>query len=129
MSDRTRLIPVRALLGVAAAATAATVAACGPLPPQAPVAQASTISSAMTTIVATCGESYRRRTFDHNASLVGLESTAASSAHQLAAIAAKHPAWVYQGKTVAQIDLLSADELRGCALSGAARILQPYARS
>jgi hypothetical protein len=129
MPARTRLTAIRCLLVSAAVVGAAAVSGCGPLPPQAPVAQASTISSALTTIIAACGESYRLQAFHPGADLSSLDATAASSAGKLAGISAKHPAWVYQGKTLAQIDALSVDQLKGCSLTRAARVLKPHANS
>lgn len=125
MPARAHLNPVRSIAALAAAALlAAAISACGPLPPQAPVAQASKISTALTTIVAACGESYRLQEFTAHPDLSGLDATAASSAGTLAAVAIRHPAWVYQGKTLAQISALSEGQLRSCALPRAARVLK-----
>lgn len=99
-------------------------AACGALPPQAPVAQASTISSALTTISASCGEAYRLQAFTVRPDLSGLESTAAHSAQTLARIADHHPEWVYQGRTLAQLQTLSAAALRSCSLNRAAGLVR-----
>jgi hypothetical protein len=109
---------------VVASVTCAALAGCGAPPPQAPVAQASKISSATTTIAAACGESYREQAFSASPSLAGLEAVATSSAHVLMEIARRHPGWIYQGSTVSQIDAQSVSLLRGCGLTGAARALR-----
>lgn len=123
LTHRPRLVR-RAVAVLASGCAVLATAACGPLPPQAPVAQASTISSALTTISASCGESYRLQEFTVQPDLSGLESTAAHSAATLARIGARHPQWVYQDRTLAQIETLSAAALRSCSLTRAAGVLQ-----
>ncbi|HWE14709.1 MAG TPA: hypothetical protein VG365_14400 [Solirubrobacteraceae bacterium] len=113
-----------ATLAVAASCAPLSVSACGPLPPQAPVGRASIISGALTTIAASCGEAYRLQAFIPHPDLSGPESTAASSSVKLARISFRHPEWVYQGDTLAQIDTLSIRYLRACSLARAARVLQ-----
>lgn len=105
------------------AAAALSLAACGAPSPQAPMAQASVISTATTTIAAACGESYRAQAFSPHASLDRFDATASTAARQLAAIGRRHPEWIYQGATVAKIDALSAALLRECGLRRAAEIL------
>jgi hypothetical protein len=111
-----------AALAVGAAALGA--GGCGAPPPQAPVAQASIISGALTTIAASCGESYRLQAFTPHPDMSGLESTAGASAGKLARISSRHPEWIYQGDTLAKIDTLSARSLRACSLTRAASTLQ-----
>jgi hypothetical protein len=113
-----------AAAGLAATAAALAFAGCGALPPEAPVAQASIISTALATISSTCGESYRFQEFTRHPNLTPLAASARQSAVKLAAIAAHHPEWIYQGATLTQIDALSAQLLRGCSLTSAARVLQ-----
>lgn len=112
----------RRLVG-AACALALLGAGCGPPPPQAPVAQASVISTALATISAACGESYRLQEFTPQPDLSGLKATARASVAKLAPISRRHPEWIYQGATLAKIDALSAQLLRGCGLGAAARPL------
>jgi hypothetical protein len=100
------------------------ITACGAPPPQAPVGQASIISGALTTIAASCGEAYRLEAFTPHPDLSGLESMAGASAANLARISSRHPGWIYQGDTLARIDTLSVQYLRGCSLTRAARTLQ-----
>jgi hypothetical protein len=114
-------------LGVACAAL--VVSACGAPPPQAPVAQASIISGALTTIAASCGEAYRLEAFTPHPDLSGLESMAGAGAGKLAEISSRHPGWIYQGDTLAKIDTLSIQYLRGCSLNRAAETLQRVATS
>lgn len=109
-------------LGVACAALVA--GACGAPPPQAPVAQASIISGALTTIAASCGEAYRLEAFTPHPDLSALESMAGASAGKLAGISSRHPGWIYQGATLASLDTLSVRYLRGCSLTRAARTLE-----
>jgi len=83
-----------------AGAAALALAACGAQQPQPPVLQARTISNALTSIASSCGEAYRRREFTPGDDLRSLEASASSSARQLVAIASRHPAWIFQGKTL-----------------------------
>jgi hypothetical protein len=134
MSDRPRLSgratrPARRPLSeitsaVLASVACAVLAGCGPPPPQAPVAQASKISSATTTIAAVCGESYREQAFSASPPLTGLNAIATSSVGTLLTISRHHPGWIYQGSTMTQIDAQSARLLRECGLTGAARVLR-----
>jgi len=114
----------RAIVAVTTACAALAAAGCGALPPEAPVGQASIVSGALTTIAATCGESYRLQEFTPHPDLSGLEATAAASARRLQRIRVGHPGWVYQGETLTQIAGTSVQDLDACALPGAARVLQ-----
>ncbi len=122
---------MRRRLGITAAGFGAALAlgACGPLPPQAPVGQASVISGALTTIAASCGESYRLQEFASHPDLAGPEAAAGDSARKLERIRVRHPEWVYQGETLTQIAGASIEDLDDCSLSGAARILRAGGRS
>jgi hypothetical protein len=114
----------RAVLILIAACAALGAGACGALPPQAPVGQASVISGALTTIAASCGESYRLQEFTPHPDLGRLEATASTSARSLQRIRARHPQWVYQGETLTQIAGATVRYLNDCSLSGASRILR-----
>ncbi len=111
-------------IAVAGACASLLLAACGTPQPQAPVAQAGIVGNALTTIAASCGESYRLREFTPHADLGGLETMATPSARQLAVIAADHPAWMYESTTLARLAGLSSGYLRACGLSSAAGVLQ-----
>lgn len=120
---RRRPLAARSLAAVACTGVTLGLAACGALPPQAPVHQASAISSALATIAASCGESYRLQAFTARPDLSGLDATAAHSAATLARIAGPHPGWIYQDRTLTQLDALSATALRSCSLTRAAGLL------
>jgi hypothetical protein len=114
----------RRLHALAAAGAALGLAACGALPPEAPIPTAGIISRSLTTIAASCGESYRAQEFAAHPDLSELEATASRSARKLEAIRARHPQWVYQGETLTQIAGASVAYLNACSLPGAARILE-----
>ncbi|MFL5862903.1 MAG: hypothetical protein ACJ780_19365 [Solirubrobacteraceae bacterium] len=124
MSARAHLSRRRAVVALAATAIAAGgTAACGPPPPQAPVAAASSISTALQTIASACGQSYRRHAFDPHGDVSTLEKMASSSAATLGRLSHKHPEWIYQSKTLLQLDGMSAEDLRECGLSRSADVL------
>jgi hypothetical protein len=114
----------RAALALTGTWVALSAAACGALPPEAPVPAASLISRSLTTIAASCGESYRLQEFTPHPDLSGLEASASQSARKLESIRARHPQWVYQGETLTQLAGTSVQDLNDCSLPGAARILQ-----
>ena len=114
---------IRAVLALAGAGAALGAGACGALPPEAPVSAAGIISRSLTTIAASCGESYRVQEFTPRPDLAGLEASASASARRLERIRTRHPRWVYQGETLTQIAGASIEALDDCALSGAAHIL------
>jgi hypothetical protein len=114
----------RARLPALLACASLSLGACGALPPEAPVGQASIISRTLTTIAASCGESYRLQEFTPHSDLSALEAVASASARRFEAIRARHPQWVYQGETLTQIAGASLAYLNDCSLSRAARILR-----
>jgi hypothetical protein len=93
-------------------------------PPEAPVPAAGLISRSLSSIAASCGQSYRLQEFTPHPDLSRLEATAGASARSLERIRTRHPRWVYQGETLTQIAGASLEPLQACSLSGAARILQ-----
>lgn len=113
-----------AALALAGACAVLGATGCGALPPEAPVPAASVISRSLTTIAASCGQSYRLQEFTPHPDLSRLEATAAQSARKLESIRARHPKWVYQGETLTQIAGASVQSLDACSLSRAGRILQ-----
>ena len=113
-----------AALTLACACAVLGTAGCGALPPEAPVPAAGLISRSLTTIAASCGESYRLQEFTPHPDLSGLEATAGASARQLQRIRVRHPRWVYQGETLTQIAGSSIAYLSDCSLAAAARILR-----
>lgn len=119
----------RRAAAVAVGCASLAVCGCGATPPQAPAGQASIIADALTTIAASCGEAYRLQAFTAHPDLSSLEAMAGTSAGKLARISSRHPEWIYQGNTLAQIDTLSIRYLGACSLSAAARPLQRIAHS
>jgi hypothetical protein len=113
----------RLAAGLAAAGLAVGAAGCGAPPPQAPVGVASKLSAALTTIAAMCGESYRAQAFSSAPDLGRLEREASSSAETLANDARRHPRWIYQGATLAQLRAQARARLTECDLRSAARRL------
>jgi hypothetical protein len=127
MSAHAHLRRRRALI-VGAVLAAALPAACGPLPPEAPVAAASSVSTALSSINSACGEAYRLQAFHPRADLSVQEKTASSSAIVLGRLSRRHPAWIYQSKSLAQLDSMSANYLQACSLRRAARVLLQASR-
>jgi hypothetical protein len=126
MPGRARLTArptARLAAGLAAAGLAIGAAGCGAPQPQAPVGVASKVSSALTTIAAMCGESYRAQAFSSAPDLGRLEREASSSAQTLADDARRHPQWIYQGATLAQLRAQARARLTECKLRSAARLL------
>jgi hypothetical protein len=116
-------LALRTVTPVALAAVL-SLAACGPPPPQAPVAQANRVASALSGIAGTCGESYQQHAFGARpAGLAQLEAAAATRAGELAHVFVRNPGWIYQGETLRQVVALAVSYLRECALPGAAAAL------
>lgn len=104
---------------------AALGAGCGATPPEAPFAQAKKLDAATSDISTACGLAYQVTAFpgDHRADLANLESSAKSSAHTLASVYHRNPAWIYQGDTVGKIVDDGVAMLRACGLHDAAAAL------
>lgn len=115
--------------------SAIALGGCGATPPQAPVAQANRVASALTGIASACGEAYQQRSFSGRlATPALLQASAQERASELAHVFSMNPAWIYQGQTLRQVVALSISYLRECGLTGAAALLlattsQPAARS
>ncbi len=114
---------------LAAACAAVGLGACGPPSPQVPLARAGTVANALTGITTTCGYSYQELAFTPHPDLQRLEASAAANVRALAGVVVENPHWVYQGKTLAEISVLSIRYLDGCALRDAARLLQRDTRA
>ncbi|HUJ34777.1 MAG TPA: hypothetical protein VLW51_06180 [Solirubrobacteraceae bacterium] len=116
---------------VAAISTALVLAGagCGPTPPQAPFAQAKKLDAATSDIATACGVTYRVTAFpgDHRAELANLQASATSTAHTLASVYQRNPAWIYQGETVGKIVDDGIAMLRACGLGEAASALSAAA--
>jgi hypothetical protein len=100
------------------AALVLAVAACGAEPPQAPLADAKRLDVATNAISTACGKADLLTAFGgpHPPGLHGLDATAASSAHTLALVERRDPAWIYQGSTVRAIVDESVSLLGSCGL-------------
>jgi hypothetical protein len=116
---------------VAAGAITLAIAACGALPPQAPFRQAQKLDSATSGIARACGESYQVSAFPghHAHELASLDSSATTSAHKLAGVLHRNPAWIYQGQTISEIAADGTSMLRACDLHHAADVLARATRS
>jgi hypothetical protein len=110
------------------AALAATLAlsACGPTPPQAPPQQAKKLDASTSDISTECGLAYQVTAFpgDHHKELANLEANASVSAHSLASVYHRNPAWIYQGEIVGQVVVDAFTMLKACGLTHAARALE-----
>jgi hypothetical protein len=107
-------------------AAAVALAGCGAPPPQAPLPQAKKLSASTGDISTECGLAYQVTAFpgDHDKELASLERQAMASAHSLASVYARNPAWIYQGETVRDIVRDAVSMLNTCGLDRAARALE-----
>jgi hypothetical protein len=111
------------------AAGCAAAAGCGPQPPQAPVAQANRVASAITGIAAACGELRQQRAFAPTATPEPqIRFEAQLRVDELATVYRAGPQWVYNGETLQQIVALSVSYLRECGLHEAAARLEQRTR-
>jgi ribonuclease PH len=105
---------------------AIALAGCGPTPPQAPLEQAKKLDAATSDISTECGLSYQVTAFpgNHVRDLANLEASAIQSAHSLASVEKRNPAWIYQGETVGDVVNDALAMLRACGLNHAATALE-----
>ena len=100
-------------------------AGCGPTPPQAPGPQAHQLNEALSQISTACGHAAEVQAFTNDRrSIATLEHQAASQVPTLARIYKQNSAWIFQGKTVAQLVQMSRTFLDECGLHRAARRLE-----
>lgn len=104
---------------VATLAATMAVAGCGGQALQAPPGQAKKLGASTGDISTECGLAYQLTAFgdDHRKQLASLESQAMASAHSLASVYHRNPAWIYQGETVGQIVVDALSMLHGCGLT------------
>lgn len=114
---------------LAAGCAAVALAGCGPPPPQVPLARAGTVSNALTGIITTCGYSYQALAFTVHPDLGKLEASATANVRALAGVVVRNPHWIFQGKTLGQIVVLSIHYLDECSLPQAARALERATQS
>jgi hypothetical protein len=102
----------------ALATTLWALAACGPTPPQAPLPYAKKLDTSTSDISTACGEAAQVTEFEgqHSSHLKGIEGAALRSAHKLASVYRRNPAWIYQGETVGEIVVDAKRMLASCGL-------------
>jgi hypothetical protein len=120
----TRSPTLRAALGLTLMAT--VLAGCGATPPQPPLHEAKKLGASTGDISTECGLAYQVTAFpgNHRAELASLEASGTRSAHSLASVYGRNPAWIYQGETVAQTVIDATAMLHSCGLGRAARTLE-----
>ena len=101
------------------------LAGCGPTPPQAPGPQAHQLNMSLSSISTACGQATAIKTFSNDKhALASMEKQAARQIPTLVRIYKQNPAWIFQGKTVAQLAVMTKTYLDECGLHAAARRLQ-----
>jgi hypothetical protein len=106
------------------------LASCGPLPPEAPLAEAKKLDASLSDISTACGEVYQMSAFSPPSAreLLPIRHSASFEARKLSTVYAKNPAWIYQGETVRLIVAQAISMLRNCGLRGSAAILAQSTR-
>jgi hypothetical protein len=100
----------------------ALLAGCGPTPPQAPGPQAHRLNMALSAISTACGHATEIQAFSHDKrALTITEHQAQRQIPAIARVYRQNPAWIFQGKTVAELVQMSAGFLDECGLHQAAR--------
>jgi hypothetical protein len=101
------------------------LAACGPLPPQAPPAQAKKLDASLSDISTACGEMYQMSAFGPppTSQIRPIADSASFEARKLASVYARNPVWIYQGETIRLIVAQAISKLRNCGLRGTADLL------
>jgi hypothetical protein len=106
------------------AAVVLVVAGCGPTPPQAPGPEAHQLNLALSRISTACGHAAEAQTFTNDKrTLTTLEDQAERQIPTLVRIYRRNPAWIFQGKSVAELVQTSRSFLDECGLHTAARRL------
>jgi hypothetical protein len=113
---RHRLIAVALILAVAG---------CGPTPPQAPGPQAHQLNTSLSAISTACGNADEIRAYSNNLrDLAITQRQAQKQVGVLAAIYKRNPAWIFQGKSVGELVVMTNTYLDECGLHAAARLLR-----
>lgn len=103
---------------------AVVLAGCGPTPPQVPGPQAHQLNESLSSISTACGHATEIQTFSNDRSaLAKQEKQATQQIPTLVRIYKQSPAWIFQGKTVAQLVVMTRTFLDDCGLHAAARRL------
>jgi hypothetical protein len=104
---------------------AVVAAGCGPPPPQAPGPEAHQLNLALSRISTACGHAAEIQAFSNSARDLRItERQAESQIPTLVRIYKRNPAWIFQGKTVAELVRMSESYLDECGLHAAARRLR-----
>jgi uncharacterized protein YjiS (DUF1127 family) len=101
------------------------LAGCGPTPPQAPGPEAHQLNTALSTFSSSCGHATAIQTFTPDArAMTIMEHQAQTQIPTVARIYNRNPAWIFQGKTVAELVQMSETFLDECGLHRSARRLR-----
>jgi hypothetical protein len=110
---------------VIALAALALLAGCGPTPPQAPGPQAHRLNNALSAISTACGHAAEIQAFSNDKrALTITERQAQRQIPAIVRVYRQNSAWVFQGKTVAELVQMSVTYLDECGLHQAARHLR-----
>lgn len=97
------------------------LAGCGATPPQAPGPQAHQLNESLSAISGACGHAAEIQAFSNDARDMAItEHQAESNVPTLAKIYKQNPDWVFQGKSVSQLVVMTETYLDECGLHGAA---------
>ena len=111
------------MIGIAAALV--VLAGCGPTPPQAPGHQAYVLNNALSSISSACGHAAEIQAYSSDARAMTItDRQAGKGVNVLAAVYHRNPRWVFQGKSVAQLVVMTNTYLDECGLHGAAARLR-----
>jgi hypothetical protein len=107
--------------GLTAAILATSLAACGATPPQAPGPVAHVLNESLSGISTACGHAAEVLTFTNDQrALAALELQARKQVDVLAAVYKRNPSWIFQGKSVNDLVVMTNTYLDECGLHRAA---------
>jgi hypothetical protein len=108
-----------------AVAVTLAVAGCGPTPPQAPGPQAHQLNTSLSAISTACGNAAEIQAYTNSPrDLAIAQRQAQKQVGVLAAVYEHNPAWIFQGKSVAELVVMTNTYLDECGLHAAARRLR-----
>ncbi|HEX4719569.1 MAG TPA: hypothetical protein VH300_13635 [Thermoleophilaceae bacterium] len=104
---------------------AIALAGCGPTPPQAPGPEAHQLNTTLSAFSTACGHATEIQAFSDDAHALALtEQQAQKEIATIAKIYKRNRAWIFQGKTVAELVQMSETFLDECGLHATARRLR-----
>jgi hypothetical protein len=110
---------------IAAAAGVVLFAGCGPTPPQAPGPQAHQLNESLSGMSTACGEAAQIQAFSKDAhAMATTEQQAEKQIPALVRVYRQNPNWIFQGKSVAQLVVITNTYLDECGLHAAAKRLR-----